>query len=150
MDSDQFRSVTTRFGQLPLTVVNEGLLMYLNHYEKAQLCQNIHAALRDTGGYWITADVYVQRSDNMRAALPQSEQETAFFAQHHIEENKFESYPAAEAFFMEQGFELVKEAVTDYAALSVLPQLLEAMPEAVRNSTEPPPKIQATWMLRAI
>jgi hypothetical protein len=31
-----------------------------------------------------------------------------------------------------------------------LPQLMKVLPEEVRNSKEPPPKIQATWMLKAI
>ena len=73
-----------------------------------------------------------------------------FFEQHNIEENKFESYEDAAFFFREQGFELKKEAVPDYEALSVFPRLLKVLPEEIRNSKEPPPKIQATWMLKAI
>lgn len=148
MDEQEFHKVVSRFDDGELTIINEGLLMYLNHDEKKQLCQTIHAILKQKGGCWITADVYVKRSPEMQASLPQSPKEAAFFEQHHIEDNKFDSYEAAQTFFSEQGFELVQEAIPNYKALSVMPYLLKALPEHVRNSKEPPPKIQATWMLK--
>ena len=86
----------------------------------------------------------------MRGIMPQSKSETAFFEKHNIEENKFENYEAAEAFFKSEGFELVKEAIPDYGKLSVTPHLLKVLPEEARKSKEPPPKIQATWMLKPI
>ncbi len=86
----------------------------------------------------------------MRAELPQSKSERAFFEQHNIEENKFDSYEAAQAFFKEQGLEVVKEAEQDYSTLSVMPNLIKALPEEVRNSNERPPKLQVTWMLKAV
>lgn len=150
MDEQAFRDITGRFTGGALTIVNEGLLMYLDTREKKQLCNTIHGTLKQRGGCWITADVYVRRPEGMRVSIPQSDKEAAFFEQHHIEENKFESYESAEAFFKEQGFELVREAVPDYQALSVLPHLRKALPEELRNSKEPPPKIQATWMLKAV
>ena len=150
LDTAAFENTASRFNANPLAIVNEGLLMYLNMDEKRQLCKSIHNILKKHGGYWVTADVYIKRSAEMTAELPQSKSEATFFQQHNIEENKFDSYPAAEAFFKEQGFELVKEATINYAELSVMPHLVKVMPEQVRNSKEPPPKIQATWMLKAI
>lgn len=150
MNTNEFKQVVSKFGKGPLTIVNEGLLMYLNREEKAHLCKIIHDTLLLTGGCWITADVYVKRTQEALAAMPQSQSEAAFMEQHHIEENKFDGYPEAEAFFRQQGFDLVKEAVPDYQALSVMPHLLKVLPEEVRNSKKPPPKIQATWMLRAV
>ena len=150
LDEPAFRRVVEKFGAGPLGIVNEGLLMYLNLEEKRRLCRTIHAVLKQRGGCWITADIYVKRPAEIRIEIPQSEGERRFFAQHHIEENKFDSYEAARAFFAEQGFEVVAEAVPDYQALSVLPQLLAALPAEARNRQEPPPKVQATWMLRAV
>ncbi len=150
LDTTSFNDVINRFDNGPLTIVNEGLLMYLNMEEKKQLCKAIHSTLKQRGGCWITADIYVKRSAEMTASLPQSESEAAFFEQHNIEENKFASYEAAQAFFKEQGFEMIKEAVPNYQQLSVMPHLLKVLPEAVRSSKEPPPKIQATWMLKAL
>jgi O-methyltransferase involved in polyketide biosynthesis len=149
MDASEFGVVAGKFGPGAITVVNEGLLMYLNTTEKTQLCRTIRDVLKESGGYWITADVYVKRPEDMRASIPQSRKEAAFFEQHNIEENKFDSYEQADSFFKAQGFELVKEAKIDFRELSVMPYLAETLPPEFRDRREPPPKIQATWMLKA-
>lgn len=149
MDEAAFAEVVSRFGGTPLTIVNEGLLMYLAEEEKVRLCATIHKALKASGGCWITADIYVRRGAEIVAQIPQSESEAAFFQQHKIEENKFESYEAAQTFFKAQGFELVQEAVPNDAALSTLPQLLKALPKDAQTGRGLP-KIQATWMLQAV
>ncbi|MBL7712527.1 MAG: class I SAM-dependent methyltransferase, partial [Chitinophagaceae bacterium] len=79
VDPVAFRDTVRGFGEGPLTIVNEGLLMYLGPEEKEQLCRNIREVLLQKGGCWITADVYVKRSDEMRVQLPQSPSEAAFF-----------------------------------------------------------------------
>jgi O-methyltransferase involved in polyketide biosynthesis len=152
LDENAFQEVVARFEAGPLTIVNEGLLMYLNEAEKQQLCGIIHRILKQRGGYWITADVYVRRGTEALNAIPQSSGEAAFFEQHHIEENKFESYESATAFFREQGLEVVVEATPHPEGLSALPHLMNVLPEAFRNQpqAEGLPKIQATWMLKAI
>jgi O-methyltransferase involved in polyketide biosynthesis len=150
MDEAAFYNIVRRFEDGPITIINEGLLMYLNTQEKTRLCKTIHGILKEHGGCWITADVYVKRPADTRAELPQSKSEQSFFEQHNIEENKFDGYEAAQAFFKDQGFEVVKEAVPDYQSLSVMPNLMKVLPQELRNSKEPPPKIQATWMLKAI
>lgn len=148
MDAVAFNTVVNRFAKGPVTIVNEGLLMYLNQEEKKQLCQTIHSLLKERGGCWITADVYIKRSVEMQKAFPHTRGEAAFFEQHNIENNKFDSYQAAETFFAAQGFEKVKEATPNFMELSVLPHLRKTMPPEMRNSKTPPPKIQATWMLK--
>jgi O-methyltransferase involved in polyketide biosynthesis len=148
MDAAAFNIVVNRFAKGSVTIVNEGLLMYLNQEEKKQLCQTIHHLLKERGGCWITADVYIKRSLEMQQAFPHTSGEAAFFEQHNIEDNKFDSYQAAETFFKEQGFEIVNEAEPNFKELSVLPHLRKTMPPEVRNSKTPPPKIQATWMLK--
>jgi O-methyltransferase involved in polyketide biosynthesis len=150
LDETAFRSLTDRLDDGPISIINEGLLMYLNTEEKKQLCKIIHRTLKERGGCWITADIYTKRSEEMRSSLPQSESEKAFFEQHNLEENKFDSWEAAGVFFREQGFELIREATPNYAKLSVMPHLLKVLPDEARNSKEQPPKIQATWMLKAV
>ena len=150
MDEAAFDGVLSCFGDGPLTIVNEGLLMYLGGEEKIRLCKTIHRALKARGGCWITADIYVKRPPELTAAMPQSSSEAAFMAQHRLEENKFDSYEEARAFFGEQGFEVVREAEPDFKSLSVMPKLLNALPAGLRGSNEPPPRIQATWMLSAV
>jgi O-methyltransferase involved in polyketide biosynthesis len=148
LDEQAFNDIVQRFDKGPLTIVNEGLLMYLNTEEKQKLCKMIHSVLKERGGCWITADIYIRLGPKFE--LPKSSSEANFMEQHKLEENKFESYEAAAEFFKAQGFELVKEAEPNFEQLSVLPQLMKVLPEEVRNSKTPPPKIQATWMLKAI
>lgn len=150
LDAKAFSDITARFEDGPLTIVNEGLLMYLGIAEKKQLCSYIHKVLKQRGGQWITADIYVKRPAEMQDMIPQSKQETQFFEQHHIEENKFDSYEAARTFFEDAGFEFVKEAVTDYSQLSAMPHLISTLPPEAMDNKGGPPKIQATWMLRAV
>jgi len=147
LDEAAFDNVVRRFGDGPLTVVNEGLLMYLNTDEKKQLCRTIHRVLKQRGGCWITADMYVKVPAEMSNRVPRRKGESDFFEQHRIDENKFESYDAARVFFEEQGFEVATEDVPRYDQLSAMPHLLKLLPEEARNG--PPPKIQATWMLKA-
>jgi O-methyltransferase involved in polyketide biosynthesis len=149
MDAAAFNEVTDRFDSGPVTIVNEGLLMYLNVEEKKHLCKTIRELLVQRGGCWITADVYVRRTEDMQKTIPQSKKEAAFFQEHKIEENKFDSYEAAEVFFASQGLKLLKEVGPNFKELSVLPHLLESMPAELRENRKPPPKIQATWMLSA-
>lgn len=145
-----FNEIAVRFTDGPVTIVNEGLLMYLNMDEKKQLCTTIHSLLKERGGYWITADIYAKLPPEIRNAIPKSSSEAAFHEQHQIEDNKFDSYEAAKVFFKQQNFEVVKEASVDFKTLSVIPHLIKALPPEARESKNPPPKIQATWMLKAI
>jgi hypothetical protein len=143
-----FNEIAQSFTNGPITIVNEGLLMYLNMNEKKQLCNTIHRLLKKHGGYWITADIYTKLPPEIRDAVPKSSSEAAFHEQHRIEDNKFDSYDAARAFFNEQGFEMVKEGFVDFKTLSVIPHLLKVLPPEARDSKNPPPKIQATWLLK--
>lgn len=148
VDEKEFEEVTGRFAEGPVTVVNEGLMMYLDTEEKKKLCANIHRLLKEHGGYWITADVYVKGLDEQRRAVTSSAREEQFFAAHNIEENKFESYEQAEVFFKEQGFVLDKEAVIDYTQMSAVKHIMPLLPPDYES--RPMPKIQATWRLKAI
>lgn len=148
LDEQAFDSVTSLFDTKPLIVVNEGLLMYLDENEKKQLCTHIHKALSKNGGYWITADVYIKQHGALSQNTSQEERE--FLDKHNIENNKFDNFEQAAAFFSSQGFECVKEAVVEYKELSSIahvktlltPELLAKIPGNV--------KMQATWLLKPI
>lgn len=53
----------------PICVTTEGLVMYFNDSEAAQLCGNIHRLLSRYGGCWITSDpeMMIQNTEVMRA-----------------------------------------------------------------------------------
>lgn len=131
----------------PLTILNEGLLMYLNEAEKRQLCGIIHKILEVRGGAWITGDAYVQR--DLSADPPpndeQSLQLAAFLAYHRIEENKFASLEAAEAFFYSCGFVVKDRMGVAWDDLSLLPRIKELMPDAQR--TKGAWKLRESWRL---
>jgi len=149
LDEEALDAVVSRFGEGPVAIVNEGLLMYLNKEEKQRLCGYIHKALKQHGGYWITADVYVRRPE-FNAELMRNEREKQFFEQHNVEENKFGSFEEAKAFFEQMGFEIVKEAEMEPGKITALSKLLEnATPEIIERM-KAAGKMQATWMLKAV
>jgi O-methyltransferase involved in polyketide biosynthesis len=100
-------------GEMPagaIYVVQEGLLMYLDESEKARLAAGVREVLRERGGAWATADIYV------KSEVPKYREERmkTFVMRHRIDENKFDDWGAAEAFFVGCGFVVRRrEPVTD-------------------------------------
>lgn len=132
----------------PLTILNEGLLMYLNEAEKRQLCGIIHKILEVRGGAWITGDAYIQR-DASADPPPDDEQSlqlAAFLAYHNIEENKFASLEAAEAFFNSCGFVVKDRMAVSWEDLSLLPRIKALMPPGTRR-TKGAWKLRESWRL---
>jgi O-methyltransferase involved in polyketide biosynthesis len=150
LDEREFDKIVTRFDDNALTIVNEGLLMYLNTDEKKKLCGIIHKHLLQKGGYWITADIYIKSPESSVRNLKMSKEEEAFFAKHNIDENKFDSEAAAEDFFKSEGLIIDKVAHVDVQSLSAFNKLLEHVPEEIKRENKPMPKIQMTWRLKAI
>lgn len=149
VDEKAFDEVINKFDEGAIAIVNEGLLMYLNNEEKEKLCANVHKALKRHGGYWITADVYVRKPE-FSSAIMRNEREKQFFEQHNVEENKFESFEEAKAFFEKMGFEIVKESEIEPAKLTALAKLLENADTEMVERMKAAGKMQATWMLKAI
>jgi O-methyltransferase involved in polyketide biosynthesis len=101
LDTDDFRAAVAELPAGPFAIVNEGLLMYLDPDEKRRLAGHIRDALTARGGVWITADIYLRGATDAR--IGQDERLRAFLAAHKVEEQKFESRAAAEAFFTDAG-----------------------------------------------
>jgi len=118
LDENEFNRVIDLFPPGPVTIVNEGLLMYLDEPEKRQLCRNIHNVLSQRGGSWITADIYLKKSEEQIDRT--SEKAREFLAFHKVEEKKFDSFEAAAAFFSECGFSIAQKEVVAYERLSAL------------------------------
>jgi O-methyltransferase involved in polyketide biosynthesis len=146
LDGGQFRSIINRFSEGPVVIVNEGLLMYLDNGEKESLCAIIHDILKERGGYWITADIYVKGSPG-RFKLDFDDKTRAFFERHNVEENKFQSFEEAMEFFRRMGFTIDKEADMDRFALTSVQYLKErATPEQLLMM-KTAPKMRETWRL---
>ena len=149
MDETRFNEVAQLLPPGPVTIVNEGLLVYLNTAEKTQLCATIHRLLKERGGYWVTGDVYIKR--DMSHLLDQSqdafdEQLTKFLEEHRIEENKFEHYEAAKDFFTRCHFTVKRRIDIDYASLSSLRLIARGVEE---EEVQGWMQGRETWVLEA-
>lgn len=149
LKADEFKKLVDHFPKGEIAIINEGLLMYLDRKEKEVLCRIIHEILRERGGYWITADIYIQ---NPNASINQhlKENEKKFLEQHRVEENKFESLEAAEAFFKKMGFTVDKIAQAEPTRLSSLKYLKKSMGEDAFAGLPKRDKFQYTWRLKAV
>ena len=146
LNEEQFIKTINRFEKGEIIIVNEGLLVYLDTAEKERLCQIIRNVLQKRGGYWITADIYIKRE--MGPGFKMNDDLTKFFEQHKIEENKFDSFEAAGAFFNRNGFIIDQEAVRDNTKLTSVNYLLQnASPEQLQNLRRTG-KVHATWRLK--
>ena len=149
LDTAAFEATAHRFPPGKLTIVNEGLLVYLDTSEKERLCRNIRNILLQRGGSWITADIYL-KNPGSNLFGEKSDAFLKFLEQHNIEENKFNDFDDARAFFTRMGFRVDKEADVDFTTLTALPNLLAAATpeqlERLRQSGRP--RIHATWRLR--
>ena len=146
LDEEQFMATIDRFDDGEVVIVNEGLLVYLDIAEKEKLCKIIRNLLQKRGGYWITADIYIKRK--IAADFKMNDDLTKFFEQHKIEENKFESFEAAESFFNRNGFIIDKEATRDNTKLTTINSLLQnASTEQLQNLRRTG-KVHATWRLK--
>ena len=147
LDENQFANVVSHFPEGEIAIVNEGLLMYLNTGEKEKLCRIIYNVLKQRGGYWITADIYIKNQVD-KLDLKLDDKTKFFFDQHNIEGNKFESFEAAESFFNKNGLIIDKIAETDRSKLSALKYLKESASFKELFKMRKGSKIQTTWRLR--
>ena len=107
LDGDAFAAAVDAMPPGPITIVHEGLLVYLDDAEKAFLAKNIRDALLARGGAWITADVYVRRP--FEARIARSERARRFLDEHRVEEQKFSDWAEADAFFTREGFTIERK-----------------------------------------
>lgn len=145
LNQAEFDEVVAHFPPGEIVIINEGLLIYLDQTEKAQLCQIIRNVLKERGGYWITADIYLQTPFQGQTAKVDAKTDQ-LKAQHQVEENKFINFEQAQSFFEQNGFELDREAELDLSELSAMPYLLKSLPEPIQGAKMP--KLRATWRLR--
>lgn len=147
LDEKGLRELVSHFPPGEIAIVNEGLLMYLNMEEKERLCKSIHAILKERGGYWITADIYIKTYMNsMRLNLNDEMQQ--LLDNHHVDENRFESVEEAGDFFKRMGFVVDKEATMDRNKVSTLKYLLKNMSIWKMLRMRKAGKIQYTWRLK--
>ncbi len=105
-----------------VTILCEGLLMYLTFAEKQQVCANVREMLQTYGGVWITSDFTTQSgSGQMRQndpAMHQVYQNISRLTGRSFTENQFDNLEHAKQFALEQGFQ-----VEEFSMLEVINQL---------------------------
>jgi len=148
VNENEFTNITSHFEPGPVAIINEGLLMYLNEEEKRKLCRNIHSILKERGGYWITADIYIKQTGTSLFKVTDKLQ--SFLDQHKVNDNMFESMESAKAFFESEEFIIDKEADPDYSKLDTLSYFIASASPEILEKMGKSPKIQATWRLKAV
>ena len=108
LDGEAFQNTVESIPDGPLSIANEGLLVYLDQREKARLAANVRAALIRRGGMWLTADVYLKNPGGSAPTVGYG-RSRAFIDAHRIEQNKFSDWAAAEHFFSKAGFQIVEK-----------------------------------------
>jgi O-methyltransferase involved in polyketide biosynthesis len=147
LDEESFHKIVSHFPKGEIVIVNEGLLMYLNRQEKESLCTIIHRLLKERGGYWVTADIYLKNKRD-KLDLKIDEKTKDFFSKHNIEENLFNSFEEAESFFRRMGFIIDRVANVKRSELSSIKYFLKSVTLKQLLTIRKTGKIQATWRLR--
>jgi O-methyltransferase involved in polyketide biosynthesis len=145
LDEKEFENLIDHFPDGPVTIINEGLLMYLNQQEKIKIGSIIHHILSRRGGQWITADVYIKKKEQEPDILDKNEYAKRFREEHRIEENKFDDYNTAEDFFTTCGFKITERLSRVTEELSCL-QYLEDR-EAIISKLKASVPDRQTWEL---
>lgn len=121
-------------GAKPIAVVNEGLLRYLSHDEKAIVASNVHTVLEMFGGVWITPDVDLKvKQDENAAATHAQNNRIRQLTGVNVEGNLFDSVDDAQVFFEASGFSVERHSFIEVADELVSPQLLDQTPEQVEK-----------------
>jgi O-methyltransferase involved in polyketide biosynthesis len=146
LDKQAFKNITERYNYGPVTIVNEGLLMYLNRAEKKILCQLIRETLEQRGGSWITADIYY------RYLIEESKQTddsfNEFLDKHHTRENMFIDEADARQFFESTGFTIEQIHEPDFKTMSSYSQFISLLTKEQLENMNKVPKLRVTWKLR--
>lgn len=105
----------------PVTVLCEGLLMYLTFPEKQQVFANVREVLQTYSGVWITSDFTTKNAKQKLqndSAVQQSYQKISSSTGGRLADNNFEDLDHAKQFAIEQGFQ-----VETFSMLDVVNQL---------------------------
>ena len=148
LDNNAFAETINRFPTDPVVIVNEGLLVYLDEEQKRRLCKIIHDSLSKRSGYWITADIYIKKGSEDEVINDFYDKKgKKFIEEHQVEENKFENFMTAEAFFEECGFEIYEKIDIPSRQLSSI-KFVSSIPRHKLDEMKERKKTRETWILK--
>lgn len=122
----------------PLTILSEGLLMYLSHGQKQQVFTNIQELLQLYGGVWVTSDFVtvtaINRRKQISPSLGQISQMVSRLSDRPIGDTYFQDLDQIDDFIHTQGFKcdripvlsLINE-LTCLEPLKIDPQIAKAI-----------------------
>ena len=143
LHSNELWNAVGVFRQKPITVVQSGLLQYLDESERKQLTTNIVCLLRHFGGVWVNPDINVrERYDRYYANTAEnhvlkSVHETTG---RDLVQNCFADWDAAVKFFEEEGF-----SVERFKQINLVPELRDRVSDP---ATLKRVEFEEVWALR--
>jgi O-methyltransferase involved in polyketide biosynthesis len=106
----------------PITILCEGLLMYLDQTEKQRVFANVQELLQMYGGVWITSDLVDLESLHRRRAISPALQQVGAMIAKISDRTKaecyFDTFEQVQQFAHQQGFQIQRQSM-----LNVLPQI---------------------------
>jgi O-methyltransferase involved in polyketide biosynthesis len=110
------------FEQKPITVINEGLLRYLNMKQKAEVARNVHMLLQGFGGTWITSDITTKQVLTYQEERMANRARVKRLTGIDVGDNSFDDFDAAEVFFNNLGFSVERRLFTEVTSELVSPK----------------------------
>lgn len=134
LDIDALSKAASYFKDKPITIVNEGLMRYLNFAEKASLANNIHKLLEQYGGIWITPDITLKKLLGAESDI--SKGHTQIISEMtgvDIERNRFETEEQARVFFENLGYTIERHSFMEVKDELLTPQRLNVSDDELNN-----------------
>lgn len=104
----------------PTAIIHEGLLPYLNDYERGRLASNIVGLLTmlsdlfSNGAWWITPDIVTREQHGRTMSVSPAAKRVAETTQRNLHDNAFEDFADAERFFIGAGFRVERFKQIDF------------------------------------
>ncbi|RJQ15595.1 hypothetical protein C4573_05545 [Candidatus Woesearchaeota archaeon] len=124
LDYDSLYRAAKHFEKKPITVINEGLLRYLNFEEKTAVAQNVHKLLEIYGGVWITSDITLKKILNVDEKTKAHNKTIAGITGITVDKNRFEDENHAMAFFENLGYSIERHSFMEVKSALVSPRNL--------------------------
>ena len=99
LDEKEILQLANEINQ-PLTIISEGLLVYLNFEEQKRLAVNVHAVLKERGGMWITPD-FATKEDRQKSYGAESGMQIEKVSNINIRANSFDNNNQISQFFID-------------------------------------------------
>jgi O-methyltransferase involved in polyketide biosynthesis len=124
-----------------IAIINEGLLRYLTHEEKAVVASNVFSILKERGGVWITPDIPIksafERISSMSDEMGKRSRDVEKMTGINKETNYFKDENVARNFFEDKGFIVEKHPFLEVFDELSSPKNLSLPAESVRALLEP-------------